>query len=242
MVTAVARSRKKTDEHLTSYRKPLLTVDAALFTYHERVLKVLLVERSAEPETNKWALPGGIVDPALDDDLVSTVKRKLIDKTGVEPAYLDQLETVGNRTRDPRGWAVTVCYTALVAYQNCESHLADVSDVKWVEIETAMVTPLAFDHEALLAKARERLRQRALYSIVPGFALPEEFTFGELQYLHEILIGKSIQKRSFRRRIEQAALLIDTGEKRREGGRPAAVYRLKDKSRTFNFVRNLEAD
>ncbi|MGB5329721.1 MAG: NUDIX hydrolase, partial [Gammaproteobacteria bacterium] len=58
---------------------------------------------------------------------------------------------------------------------------------------------------------------------------------------HELLIGKSIQKRSFRRRIEQAELLAETGEKRQEGGRPAALYRLKDVSMTHRFVRNLDA-
>jgi len=62
-----------------------------------------------------------------------------------------------------------------------------------------------------------------------------------LQHLHELLIGKPIQKRSFRRRIEQAKLLIDTGRKRQEGGRPAALYRMKPESITYRFVRNLEA-
>ena len=105
---------------------------------------------------------------------------------------LDQLETVGNALRDPIGWSVTVCYTALIAYQDCESYLDGNADIKWLDLDQAMRTPLAFDHERLLALARERLRQRALYSIVPGFALPETFTFAELQYIHELLIGKPI--------------------------------------------------
>jgi hypothetical protein len=87
----------------------------------------------------------------------------------------------------------------------------------------------------------ERLRQKALYSIVPAFALPEKFTLPELQQLHEILIGKSIQKKSFRRRIEQADILLDTGEKRTERGRPASLYSVKPNGKTFNFVRNLES-
>lgn len=225
-----------------NFRKPLLTVDAVLFTYHEQSLKVLLLERSIQPEKGRWSLPGGIVDPEIDGDIESTIKRKLLDKTGVEPAYLDQLITIGNALRDPRGWSVTVCYTALIAHQLCDPCVEENTDIKWLELDQAMGTPLAFDHKHLLELARERLRQRALYSIVPGFALPETFTFAELQYIHELLIGKPIQKRSFRRRIEQAQLLEETGDKRRERGRPATVYRLKDKSKTYNFVRNLEAD
>ncbi|MGB1257783.1 MAG: NUDIX hydrolase, partial [Thiolinea sp.] len=98
-----------------------------------------------------------------------------------------------------------------------------------------------FDHGTIIEHARERLRQKALYSIVPAYALPEKFTLPELQHLHEVLIGKEIQKKSFRRRIEQAGLLIDTGEKHSDGsGRPAALYKMKEKSGDYTFLRNLE--
>ena len=219
---------------------PLLTVDSVLFTYHEKSLKILLVLRSSEPEKGKWALPGGIVDIDIDINIESTALRKLVEKTSVEPSYLDQLETVGNKKRDPRNWSVTVCYTALIAYQSCEQHVSTVSDVRWVEIGEALKMRLAFDHNDLVLSARKRMRQRALYSISPGYALPEIFTLGELQHLHELLIGKPIQKRSFRRRIELAELLINTGKKRQEGGRPAALYRMKDESMSHRFVRNLD--
>jgi hypothetical protein len=49
-----------------------------------------------------------------------------------------------------------------------------------------------------------------------------------------------LQKKSFRRRIEQAELLLDTGLKRQEGGRPAALYKMRARSGRFTFVRNLE--
>jgi ADP-ribose pyrophosphatase YjhB (NUDIX family) len=224
-----------------SIETPLLTVDSVLFTYHDKSLKILLVRRSSEPEEGKWGLPGGIVDIDIDADIEATALRKLVEKTSVEPPYLDQLETIGDRNRDPRGWSVTVCYTALIAHQSCAQHVNTVSDVRWVELEAAQKMKLAFDHRRIIAIARERQRQRALYSISSGYALAEEFTLAELQHLHELLIGKPIQKRSFRRRIEQADLLIDTGEKRQEGGRPAALYRMKPESGAYRFVRNLDA-
>jgi 8-oxo-dGTP diphosphatase len=62
----------------------------------------------------------------------------------------------------------------------------------------------------------------------------------ELQRIHELLIGKPLQKKSFRRRIEQAELLLDTGLKRYEGGRPATLYKMRARSGRFTFVRNLE--
>jgi hypothetical protein len=73
-----------------------------------------------------------------------------------------------------------------------------------------------------------------------AYALPEKFTLPELQRIHEVFIGKPLQKKSFRRRIEQADLLIDTGLKRHEGGRPAVLYKMRARSGRFTFVRNLE--
>ncbi|MGY6273941.1 NUDIX hydrolase [Methylomonas rapida] len=222
------------------YASPLLTVDAVLFTYHEENLKVLLVQRSNHPDRGKWGLPGGFVDLERDKTLEETVLRKLKEKTGIDPPYLEQLQSIGNAGRDKRGWSVTAVYTALMAYQDCEAHIDTVADAQWLSLDVVNNMELAFDHLAIIKLARERMRQKALYSIVPAYALPETFTLPELQHLHEILIGKPLQKKSFRRRIEQAELLIDTGEKRSEGGRPAVLYRMKQGSGAYTFVRNLE--
>lgn len=220
---------------------PLFSIDAVLFTYYEEALKVLLVERSNHPYLGKWGLPGGFVDLNRDNTLEDTVLRKLKEKTGVTPPYLEQLKTYGNATRDKRGWSTTVCYSALIAHQDCATHINTVSDVKWLKVSSAIKTPLAFDHKEIIKDARERLKQKALYSIIPAYALPDKFTLPELQRIHEALIGKPLQKKSFRRRIEQAELLIDTGEKRHEGKRPASLYKMKKASGSHTFVRNLES-
>ena len=219
---------------------PLVSVDGVLFTYADGQLKVLLVKRSEHPEKGKWGLPGGFVNKDLDNDLEDTVRRKISEKTGVNPPYIEQLQSYGNARRDKRGWSVTVCYSALIAHQDCAAEGKAVSEIRWVEIEEALRKKLAFDHRQIITDARERLRQKALYSIIPAYALPKSFTLPELQQVHECLIGKPLQKKSFRRRIEQAGLLVDTGQKRAEGGRPATLYRLAEKAGSFTFLRNLE--
>ena len=218
----------------------LVTVDAALFTFHQEQLLLLLVKRSNHPDMGKWGLPGGFIDPARDKTLEDTVNRKLLEKTGVTPPYLEQLHTIGNDSRDKRGWSVTASYTALIAHQKCAPGIDSVSDARWVGFDELDTIDIAFDHRSVISLARERLKQKALYSIVPAYALPEKFTLPELQRIHEILIGKPLQKKSFRRRIDQSDLLIDTGLKRYEGGRPAALYKMRARSGRFTFVRNLE--
>ena len=140
----------------------------------------------------KWSLPGGFVDPAQDKSLEDTANRKLLEKTGVAPPYLEQLHTIGNDDRDKRGWSVTVCYTALIAHQKCAPGIDTVSDARWVTAGELENIDLAFDHRNIIEQARERLRQKALYSIVPAYALPEKFTLPELQRIHEVFIGKPL--------------------------------------------------
>jgi 8-oxo-dGTP diphosphatase len=222
------------------YPTVLVTVDAALFTFHQEQLLVLLVKRANHPDMGKWGLPGGFIDPTRDKSIEDTANRKLLEKTGVTPPFLEQLHTLGNDSRDRRGWSVTVCYTALIAHQKCAPGIDSVSDARWTGVDALDEVDLAFDHRGLIAQARERLKQKALYSIVPAYALADKFTLPELQRIHEILIGKPLQKKSFRRRIEQADLLLDTGLKRQEGGRPATLYKLRARSGRFTFVRNLE--
>jgi 8-oxo-dGTP diphosphatase len=225
------------DRH--AYATPLLSVDSVLFTYHEQCLKVLLVQRANHPDKGKWGLPGGFVDMQVDHTLEDTVIRKLQEKTGVTPPYIEQLVTQGNNVRDKRGWSVTTCYTALIAHQDCTVNISSVSEAQWLNLAVVDTVELAFDHKELIQLAKERLKQKALYSIVPAYALPEKFTLPELQHLHELLIGKNLQKKSFRRRIEQANLLKETLEKRTEGGRPATLYTMKESSGSYTFIRNL---
>lgn len=220
---------------------PLLTVDSILWTFDQDDLKVLLVKRSAHPELGKWGLPGGFVDEEQDRCLEDAALRKLSEKTGVAPPYIEQLMTVGNKERDPRGWSVTVAFTALIAKQDCEAEIETIEDVQWVSEDDLATFDLAFDHRHLIECARVRLRHKALYSIVPAYALPEQFTLPQLQKVHEVLIGKSVDKKSFRRRVEQADLLIDTGKEGKiPGQRIARLYRLKPESADYKFVRNLE--
>ncbi len=232
----VAKPRKY---NIHDYDVPLTTVDGVLFTVHEDQLKVLLVKRGKEPFEGKWALPGGFIDLKQDESIEACAIRKLREKTGVEPPYIEQLLSWGGPDRDPRGWSVTIAFFALVAHSACESSVASVADVKWQPVQT-LKKDLAFDHRNVIAAAHERLRQKALYSMVPAFALPDEFTLTELQSLHEVIIGTPLNKKSFRRRLESAELLEDTGKATESRGRPAKLYRAKAESKQYRFIRNLE--
>jgi 8-oxo-dGTP diphosphatase len=88
--------------------------------------------------------------------------------------------------------------------------------------------PLAFDHAAILALAVQRLRGKLDYSDVAFALLPEAFTLRQLQDVHEAILGTSLNKPAFRRRMLDRGWLAPTGA--REAGtsfRPAELYRFQ---------------
>lgn len=225
--------------NINDFKNPLFTVDSVLFTVEKNSLKVLLVKRANEPFKGRWGLPGGFVDIEHDDTTDMTARRKLKEKTSVNPQYLEQLQTLSGLNRDPRGFSVTLVYYALVAEQHASPHIETVEDAQWVNIEDLASLAVAFDHKHIVELAIERLRQKALYSMVPVYCLPEHFTVGQLKTVIESIIGKSIQRKSLIRRIEASGMLETLDEKVKSGGRLAQLYKVKPGIDIVNFERNL---
>lgn len=221
------------------YDVPLVSVDIAIFTLLDGKLHILLVERADFPQKGRWSLPGGFINQQQDSDLHATALRKLTEKTGVKTPHLEQVATIGNAKRDPRGWSVTALYMGLIPYAPTADFIETVADTRWWHYEIAIKQNLAFDHIELVTQARERLRVKSGYTVLPVYVLNAPFTLTQLQQAFEELLGTEIEKKSFRRRIQAADLLEEVGEGLPEGGRGriAALYRPKKGSEQHAFIR-----
>jgi len=224
---------------INQFKNPLFTVDSVLFTVQDGLLKVLLVKRANEPFIGKWGLPGGFVDVDIDETTDMTALRKLKEKTSVTPPYLEQLHVVSGTHRDPRGFSVTLVYFSLIAEQEASVHINSVDDAQWIAFNKLSDFSLAFDHNEIIEQAKKRLQQKALYSMAPVYCLPEYFTVGQLKSVIEIIIGKTIQRKSLIRRIEMTEMFEATNKKAKSGGRLALLYKIKDNADLVNFERNL---
>jgi 8-oxo-dGTP diphosphatase len=150
----MARSRKK--QFCYEYPRPALTVDVVVVT-RKKPRQVLLVRRKHEPFAGSWAIPGGFVD--IEEALEAAGRRELLEETGVRAGRLEQLATFGDPGRDPRGRTVSVVYLGEVDADRVEPCANDdAAEVRWQPL--GRLPPLAFDHAAILACAREWLRRR----------------------------------------------------------------------------------
>jgi ADP-ribose pyrophosphatase YjhB (NUDIX family) len=221
---------------------PLMTVDMAIFTVIDDELQVLLVKRGDYPAKGQWALPGGFIDLKRDSTLEDTAKRKLAEKTGVETPYLEQVATFGSNARDPRGWAITVAYMALITLDSVALSKDESSEeVKWVPVyQLGNMEALAFDHDAIFNACHERLKSKVQYTSLPVNFLPEEFTLTELQTTFEVILDTTVEKKSFRRRMLDANILEETGNMKTGSNRPAKLYKTKEQGKDHLFPRRIE--
>ena len=138
------------------YPRPAVTVDVIIVT-RERRPRVLLIRRGHEPFAGMWAIPGGFVD--MDESLEAAARRELKEETGVAAKELDQLGSFGDPKRDPRGRTISVAYLAMLDPKTLKPRAADdADDVAWHPLDK--LPQLAFDHEKILALARQRMKRR----------------------------------------------------------------------------------
>ena len=62
---------------------------------------------------------------------------------------------------------------------------------------------LAFDHAQIVRVAVERLRGKVRYRPVGFELLPRKFTLAQLQRLYEVLLERPLDKRNFRRKVQE---------------------------------------
>lgn len=212
----------------TQHPMPFTRIELAILSVIDGQLMVLLGKRTAEPHSGKWALPGGVLRIDLDADLEAAAQRVASERIGTPLPYLRQLTAVGSAKRDSRApWALSIAYRALIPIDAISPQAGKrLDELKWMPAdEAAQDRRLAFDHAPLIGIALEATRSDIDRLELPFGFLPERFTLGELQACCEVLLGRRLDKSSFRRRIDERDLLEPVpGEMRTGAFRPARLF------------------
>jgi 8-oxo-dGTP diphosphatase len=204
------------------FERPSVTVDVLFFTVKDKKLQVLLIKRAAWPFKGYWALPGGFIN--MDENLETAAAREIFEECGVKDLFLEQLFTFGEPKRDPRTRVITVAYYAL-------SPSTEIKEIQKDEVKEAKYFPidklpkLAFDHKKIVEVGFERLKSKIGYSNIVFGLLPKVFTLSEVQNIYEVIYGRKIDKRNFRKWMLSSGLLVSTGKtKSGLAHRPALMF------------------
>ena len=251
----MTKRQRTTDDELaflanydaSRFPRPSVAVDVVLLTVRDDAIRALLGRRDDHPDRGRWALPGSFL--RVDESLDAAATRVLKTKAGLRDVFTEQLYTFGAPKRDPRTRVLSVAYFALVdpvtlqravaARQDASLSLARL-DISWDGETGGPVAaldqegtplPLAFDHAEILGAAVKRIRGKLDYAPIGFELLPDAFSLRDLRLVHEAILGRPLNKDSFRRRILDRGLVIPTGERAAGlGHRPPELYRFSDRS------------
>ena len=200
---------------------------AAVLQIRDGALQVLAWQRAREPDAGRWSLPGGRLGD--DEDVEQSVRRQLAEKVDVrEVAHVEQIGVFSRPDRVPGARVVATAFLGLVP---CDAQPAVPDDTAWHPV--AAPPPTAFDHAAIVAAARDRLRAKLSYTNL-GFALaPRTFTISALRDLYAAALGHPVSATNLQRVLTRREVLEPTGAVAAPGptgGRPAALFRFTQRS------------
>jgi ADP-ribose pyrophosphatase YjhB (NUDIX family) len=218
-----------------------LTVDCAIFGYHNGELQLLLVKNKL---ITKWCLPGGYVKK--DENLDQAAARITAERTGIENLFLKQFKTFGDPGRnDPRGafepeklfeltqiriedsWltgeTASVGFYAITDIVNAKPK-ADFlsSECGWFSAD--QLPPLGFDHEEMVREALFTMRMHLYHFPIGKNLLPAKFTLKEIKHFYEVMSGKQLNASNFPNKLISLGLIVKLDEKRKIGAHRSPAY------------------
>lgn len=203
-----------------------VAVDCIIFGFNQGELSLLLLKRNFEPAMGEWSLMGGFVQE--DESVGDAAKRVLNQLTGLEKVYMEQVGIFGEINRDPGERVVSAAYYAMINIDEYDRDLVQKHNAHWININN--VPPLIFDHQLMVEKARDLMKQKASIEPIGFNLLPDLFTLTQLQSLYEAIYGEVIDKRNFRKRVAEMDYIEKTDKIDKSGSkRGAYLYKFNSK-------------
>jgi len=206
---------------LNSEAKAAVSVDCVIFGYNEKELSVLQIECNMPPHKGKMSLIGDLVKSK--ETLDEAASRILDQITGLSEVYQEQVQAFSRPDRHPLGRVISVAYYSLIKKDDYEIIDREHKHLQWVPL--AEIDKMAFDHNCIIDVCFETLKKHLREKPIGFSMLPKKFTLIQLQKLYEIILGIKLDKRNFRRKLNNTGLLIDLSEFQVDvSHRPAKLY------------------
>jgi 8-oxo-dGTP diphosphatase len=213
---------------IDNFFKSAFSVDCVIFGYHDAELKILLIQRGADPFEGYWALPGDLVYP--EQELDTAASKVLQQLTSIDSVEMKQVHTFGKVDRHPLGRVITVGYMALVEITEITPMASNwAKQTKWHSLKR--LPKLAFDHKEILDASLDRLKTLLIEEPIWAQVLPKRFTITQFQSVFETILDRKFDKGNFRKKIQGMKFLSKSKEiQQNVRHRPSQLYEFDSKS------------
>jgi len=221
--------------------RPEVTIDCAIFGYHEGELQLLLVKNAI---LTIWCLPGGYVKKV--ENLDQAAARITAERTGIENLFLKQFKTFGepgrNNTtafdeahffeltgirKDEYSWlqvdTVSVGFYAITDIVNAKPK-ADFFSNECCWFPVNKLPKLGFDHNEMANEALFTMRMHLYHFPIGKNLLPQKFTLKEIKLFYETMSGKELNASNFPNKLISLGLIEKTEEKKSIGAHRSPAY------------------
>lgn len=163
-----------------------LSVDCIILGFKDSKLYLLVSKRKFEPGLGLDTLMGGFL--RSNEGLSETVKRVVLEYTGIDDIYMEQVGTYGELNRDEGERVVSVAYYALVDLGLFDNKLNKTHDTRWEEITN--IGNLIFDHNQMLNDTLDILRRKSSkqpigFNLLPENSLYHNYNLYMKQYIKQ---------------------------------------------------------
>ena len=197
----------------------LVAVDCIIIGFRDNELHILIARRPFEPFRGGWSLMGGFVNAP--ENIKEAAKRVVIEFTGIDDIYLEQVGAYGDIDRDVER-VISIAYYALVDINKFDTSLAEKYDARWARI--TQLPELIFDHNKMVKNTITLLQRRASIEPIGFNLLCEQFTLPTLQSMYESIYQELIDKRNFRKKLLNMDILEKLDEKDKGSSKRGAFY------------------
>ena len=206
-----------------NYLESLITI----FTVDKGVVKVLLIRKQTDPYKGYWCLPGNGLKN--NETLENNITDALLDQTGLLNVYIEQCYTFSSLNRNSEERVIATSFMGIVDSISAVIKREDRPGIisEWFPIND--IPKMAYDHESVIKKNIEFLKKKIVSINTLKAFFPSDFTLPEIQKVYEQILGKTFDRRNFRKKFVGLNLIEDTNEKNIGfNGRPAKLYKFKD--------------
>jgi hypothetical protein len=225
---------------------PHISVDTVIFGFNGDQLKVLLLKMKFNQQ---WFLPGGYMKK--EENLESAAIRILRERTQLDKIFLQEFAVFSELNRSEETFKdfpddlwhkkrfISVGYYALVNHKDVSPIGDELSEsCDWIILDELESQNITMDHKQIIEKALNTLREQISYKPIGLNLLPEKFTLSELQKLYEAILGRTLNRGNFYRKIKNIGILKKLDEKRKGGAHKAPDLYTFDQENYFKILEN----